>query len=233
MSKHTLSADIRKLTGRKVKSIRRQGLTPANIFGKNIKSQSLQISTPEFLKLRKETGESTLIYLDITGEKEPRPVMVHEVTVDPVTDHVLHVDFHQVDLKEKTTAPVAVKLTGESPAEKEKLGILVQQLHEVEVEALPADMPESIELTVEKLVAVGDAIYVKDISVSSKLVIKTDPESIVVKIEALAKEEPKEEPVVPAVEGLPAEAEARMEGEVPTEAKTEESTDQEAPAPAK
>lgn len=228
MSKHTLSADTRKLTGRKVKSIRRQGLTPANVFGKDVKSVSLQISTPEFLKLRKETGESTLIYLNVAGEKEPRPAMVHEVAIDPVTGHVLHVDFHQVNLKEKTTARVAVKLVGEAPAEKGKLGILVQQLHEIEVEALPADMPEFIELTVDKLVAVGDAIYVKDIAVSSKLVIKTDPEVIVVKIEALAKEEPKEEPAPAAVEG---EAAPTTEGEEP--AKTEESAVPETPAPAK
>ena len=225
MTKHTLSADPRKLTGRKVKALRHQGLTPANVFGKDVKSQSLQISTPDFLKLRKATGESTLIYLNITGEKEPRPVMVHEVTVDPVTDHVLHVDFHQVNLKEKTTAPVAVKLTGESPAEKEKLGILVQQLHELEIEALPADMPESIEVSVASLAAEGDTILVKDIKVSVKLTVKTNPEAIVVKIERLAKEEPKEVPVVaPVAEGEVAPEAVPAEGgpAAPAEVKPEE-----------
>ncbi|KKU74320.1 MAG: 50S ribosomal protein L25, partial [Candidatus Amesbacteria bacterium GW2011_GWB1_47_26] len=191
--KHILKAEPRKITGRKVKSLRSQGLIPANVFGKDVKSQSLQVKASDFSKLYKEVGESTLIYLD------DRPVMVHEVAVHPVTDKILHVDFHQVNLKEKTTAEVAIKLTGEAPAEKEKQGILVQQLHELEIEALPADMPESIEVSIASLAADGDAIYIKDISVSSKLTIKTDPESIVVKIEPLAKEEPKEEvPVTPS-----------------------------------
>jgi len=202
--KHILKAEPRKITGRKVKSLRSQGLIPANVFGKDVKSQSLQVKASDFSKLYKEVGESTLIYLD------DRPVMVHEVAVHPVTDKILHVDFHQVNLKEKTTAEVAIKLTGEAPAEKEKQGILVQQLHELEIEALPADMPESIEVSIASLAADGDAIYIKDISVSSKLTIKTDPESIVVKIEPLAKEEPK------------------MQAPV----KVEESAAQEAPAPA-
>ena len=207
--KHILKAEPRKITGRKVKSLRSQGLIPANVFGKDVKSQSLQVKASDFSKLYKEVGESTLIYLD------DRPVMVHEVAVHPVTDKILHVDFHQVNLKEKTTAEVAIKLTGEAPAEKEKQGILVQQLHELEIEALPADMPESIEVSIASLAADGDAIYIKDISVSSKLTIKTDPESIVVKSEPLAKEEPKEE--VPVT---------------PSPATVEESAAQEAPAPA-
>lgn len=192
MTKHILKAELRKIIGRKVKSLRAQGLIPANVFGKDLKSHSLQIKAADFTKLYKEVGESTLIYLD------DRPVMIHEVAVHPVTDQILHVDFHQVNLKEKTTAPVAIKLTGESPAEKDKQGILVQQLGELEIEALPADMPESIEVSTASLAAEGDTILVKDIKVSVKLTVKTDPEAIVVKIERLAKEEVKEEIIEPA-----------------------------------
>lgn len=206
MTKHILKAEPRKITGRKIKSLRAQGLIPANVFGKDLKSHSLQIKAADFIKLYKEVGESTLIYLD------DRPVMIHEVAVHPVTDQILHVDFHQVNLKEKTTAPVAIKLTGESPAEKDKQGILVQQLDELEIEALPADMPESIEVSVASLAAEGDTILVKDIKVSVKLTVKTDPEAIVVKIERLAKEEVKEEIIEPA--------------------KVEESTSPETPVPA-
>ncbi len=208
-TKHILKAELRKITGRKIRSLRAQGLIPANVFGKDLKSCSLQIKAADFTKLYKEVGESTLIYLD------DRPVMIHEVAVHPVTGQILHVDFHQVNLKEKTTASVAIKLTGESPAEKEKAGILVQQTGELEIEALPADMPESIEVSVASLAAEGDTILVKDIKVSVKLTVKTDPEAIVVKIERLAKEEPKEEiPVTP----LPATPEESVVPEVPVPA---------------
>lgn len=228
-TKHTLKAEPRKITGRKVKSLRSQGFIPANVFGKDLKSLSFQIKTVDFTKLYKEVGESTLIYLTVEGEKENRPVMVHDVAVHPVTDQILHIDFHQVNLKEKTTAQVAIKLTGEAPAEKEKSGILVQQLSELEIEALPSDMPESIGVSIASLVAEGDTILVKDIKLSDKLTVKTDPEAVVVKIERLAKEEPKEVPVAPVVpEG---EVVTTPEGEAP--AKTEESAAPQIPTPAK
>ena len=201
MSQHKLSAEKRKITGRKVKSLRKSGFVPANVFGKDIKSATIQIKAVDFTKFRKEAGESTLVYLSLEGEKESRPVMIHEITTHPVSGQILHIDFHQVNLKEKTTAEVIIKLTGESPAEKEKLGILVQQLSELEVEALPADMPESIEVSVASLAAEGDTVLVKDIKLSNKLTVKTDPEAIVVKIERLAKEEPKEVPAEVPVEG--------------------------------
>lgn len=228
-NKHILSANPRKITGRKIKSLRSQGFIPANVFGKDLKSQSLQVKAADFSKLYKEVGESTLIYLSIVGEKEDRPVMVHDVALHPVTDQILHIDFHQVNLKEKTTAQVEIKLTGESPAEKEKMGILVQQLSELEIEALPEDMPESIEVSIASLTTEGDTILVKDIKLSDKLTVKTDPLALVVKIEPLAKEEPKEVPVVaPATEG---EVAPTAEGEAP--AKTEESAVPGTPAPAK
>ena len=201
MSQHKLSAEKRKITGRKVKSLRKSGFVPANVFGKDIKSATIQIKAVDFTKFRKEAGESTLVYLSLEGEKESRPVMIHEITTHPVSGQILHIDFHQVNLKEKTTAEVIIKLTGESPAEKEKLGILVQQLSELEIEALPADMPESIEVSVASLAAEGDTVLVKDIKLSNKLTVKTDPEAIVVKIERLAKEEPKEVPAEVPVEG--------------------------------
>ena len=228
MSQHKLSAEKRKIIGRKVKALRKSGFLPANIFGKDVKSATIQIKAVDFTKFRKEAGESTLVYLSLEGEEESRPVMIHEIAIHPVNGQILHIDFHQVNLSEKTTALISVKLTGDSPAEKEKLGILVQQLDEVEVEAFPADMPEHLEVSVETLSAVGDSIRVLDIKPGSKLIIKTDPDSIVAKIEALAKEEVVEAP-------------APVEGEVPADvvpstespATQPQSTSPENPTPSK
>lgn len=206
-NKHILKANARKISGRKVKQLRSQGLIPGNVFGKTIKSVNIEIPLNEFEKVYSQVGESTLVYLEIAGEAEARPVLVREVTNHPVSGAKLHVDFNQVSLKEKVVAPVQIKLVGEAPAEANKLGILVQQLDEVEIEALPTDMPENLEVSIEKLEAVNDTIYVKDLDIdSSKVVIKSDPEQIVVKIEALVKEEVVEVALV--AEGVVADGEA-------------------------
>ena len=215
MIQNKFTVQPRQTLGRKVKKLRAQGVVPANVFGKKIPSVNLQLSTKDFQKKYSEVGESTLVYLQVEGEKTDRPVMVSQVTRDPVTGNILHVSFRQVDLKQKVTAPVTVKLTGEAPAEKEKLGILVQQLDEIEVEALPADLLDHVDVDVSGLAEVNQAIFAKDLKLDSKLTLKTEPDAIVAKIEPLAKEEVKEV-VAPAVD-LSAEALAKAEGEVPAE----------------
>ena len=201
MTKHTLKADARKILGRKVNSLRKLGLVPAVVYGKKTKTVNLQVDAKVFSKLHSRVGESALVYLQIEGEKDERPVLVRQVTLHPVSDTILHVDFHRVDLLEKVTAAVPVQIVGEAPAEKEKLGILVQQLHEIEVEALPTDMPESFEVEASGLVEVNQAILVKDVKTSVKVKVLTDPEQIIAKIEHMAKEEVTEE--VPEVAEAP------------------------------
>jgi large subunit ribosomal protein L25 len=217
MEKHEIQSQPRILSGRKVKQLRSKGLTPGNVFGKKIKSVNIQFETKPFLKIFSKIGESTLAYLRIGGEKEDRPVFITDTVKDPAGGQLLHVTFHQVDLKEKVIAPVPIKMIGESLAEKEKLGILVQQLDELEVEALPADMPEHIEVDVSGLAEVGTHIMVSDLKLDiSKLTVKTDPGIIVVQIEALAKEEVAPPAPEAVVEGeVPVEGAPEVEGEVP------------------
>ncbi len=217
MTKTTLAAKPRKTVGRKVKQLRRQGVIPANVFSKEVKSINIQIDEKALTNLLKQVGESGLVYLQVEGEKSDRPVMISQIKRDPVTGSLLHVGWHQVNLKEKVTSAIPVKLTGTAPAEEQHLGILVTQLQEIEMEALPADMSESVEVDISGLAAVGDAVYVKDIKVDSRLAVKSDPEAIVAKIEPLAVEEPKEIPS--AVEGeVTAEGAAvpPVEGEQPS-----------------
>jgi large subunit ribosomal protein L25 len=132
----------------------------------------------------------------------------------------IHVDFLQVDLKEKVEAEVPVELTGESPAEKEAIGTVVQYLNEIKVEALPMDLPEKFIVDTSALSEVDQAILVKDLSVDrSKVDIKTEAEEIVVKVEPPQKEEVVETPIVAVgAEGaVPAEGEATPEGQTPAE----------------
>jgi large subunit ribosomal protein L25 len=195
----TLKAAPRDLIGRKVKQLRNTGLLPANVYGKKVKSLSIQVSTPDFLKIFDQAGETGLINLSVKGESHPRPVLVHNLQAHPVTDLPLHVDFRQVDLKEKVTAEVPVELTGEPPAVSQKGGVLIQSLSEIEVEALPTDLPDQFTLDVSGLSEINDALYVKDLQLDrSKVTIDLDPETVIAKIEPPAKEEEEAAPPPPA-----------------------------------
>lgn len=207
MEKIILKAKLRKLIGRKVKLLRKEGSLPANIYGKKIKSESIQIDLKEFLNVYKKVGDTGLFYIN------ERPVLVANIQKDPVTDIVLHIDFHQVDLKEKVEAKVPVEISGESPAEKQGIGTVVQYINEVEVEALPTDLPEKFVVDISKLTEVNQAIFVKDIKVDkSKVEIRTDVESILAKVEPPQKEEV----VAPPAPEVPAEGEVpAVEGEAP------------------
>lgn len=212
VNKHTLTAQERKVVGRKVKQLRRDGLLPANVYGRNIKSTSVQVKLSEFVKTFAEVGETGLVSLVLEGAEHP--VLINNVQYNSVTDLPVHTDFFEVNLKEKVTATVPIEFTGESPIEKSQEGIVVPQTREVEVEALPTDLPENIIVDVSQLTEVGQAIKIADLKVDrDKVEIKGDPEQIVVVIEEPAKEEVIE-PVAPA-EG--AEGEAPKEGETPAE----------------
>lgn len=227
MDAKVLKAEKRKIEGRKVKTLREGGLVPANIFGKKIKSESVQISLKDFEKIYKDVGTTGIVELSVGTEKHP--VLVHDVQVNPKTDDVLHIDFHQVDLKEKIEADVPVELTGESPAEKQALGTVVQHINAIKVEALPTDLPEKFLVDVSALSEVDQTITVKDLTVDrSKVDIKNGADEIVVKVEPPQKEEVVEAPV-PAEGEVPVEGEVPAEGQVPVEGQPTEESPKEEP----
>ena len=219
MSAIELKAEKRKITGRKVKALRREGVLPANVYGKKIKSEEVQVNAKEFKKVFKEAGETGLIELTLGTEK--KPVLVHDVQLDSITDEPIHVDFMQVDLKQKVTATVQVEIEGESPAEKSGIGTVVKLLNEIEVEALPADLPEKFSVDATKLEEVDQVVRVSDLDYDkSKVEIKAEPDALVAKVEPPQKEEVVEAPA--PVEGeTPAEGEVPAEGEAGTEQKPE------------
>lgn len=221
MDKLILKAEKRKVIGRKVSKLRRGGVVPANIYGKKVKSLAIQTSLNEFEKVFKKVGETGLVELQINGDK--RPVLVHNIQLDPLTDVILHVDFLQVDLKEKVIAKVPVEVVGESPAEKQGLGTVVQYIDEIEVEALPQDLPEKFEIDRANLTEVDQLIAVKDLPIDKqKVEVKADLEQILVKVEPPRKEE---EVPVPAAEvaEVPAEGEVQAQEEVAEVKESEES----------
>ncbi|NMC36586.1 50S ribosomal protein L25 [Candidatus Beckwithbacteria bacterium] len=211
--KLNLNAQKREVFGRKVKNLRKEGKVPANIYGTKVKSQAITLDITEFKQVFKEAGETTIINIQIDDEKETRPILVHEVQVHPVDRQVLHIDLRQVDLKQKIKAFVGIELMGESPAQALG-GVVITLKDELEVEALPTDLPENFTIDISKLKEIGDTILVKDLEYDKeKVQILAEADEALVKAEEPQKEEPEEAPA-------PVEGEATAEGET-TETKEE------------
>ena len=214
-----LSVDKRTVLGKKVKVLRREGLLPANVYGKGLSSVAIQLPLSEFESVHKEVGETGLIELDFDGKKHP--VLVKNLQLAYPSRTPLHVDFFQVNLKEKVKAMIPLVLTGEAQAVTDKIGTLLQTLNEVEVEALPDKLPENIEIDVTPLAAIDDQRTVADLTVPEDVTILTDAGQVIVKIAELVAPEPEPEPVAEEGAETPAEGEA-TEGEKAEEEKTPE-----------
>lgn len=215
MNKFILKVEKRVLLGSKVKKLRRQGIIPANVFGHSVESQAVQLSEVEFNRVYKQAGETSLIWIKIEGEDKERPTLVKGVTNNPVTGKKYHVDFHQVNLKEKVTANIPVEVMGEAQMVKDGLAVIDINIHEIEVEALPTDLPENIVFDISVLKEIGDSLKVSDVKVPAGVTVLTDAEITVIALGAPQKEEePLETEVVEAelVGGTPTETDSSEEG---------------------
>lgn len=235
MKRLNLNVEKRKVSGKKVKNLRRQAILPANIYGKHIKSLAVQLSFKDFEKVFKEVGETGLVELSVAGEEKIRPALIHNVQLDPRTSQPLHTDFFQVDLKEKVTTMVPVEIVGEAVAVKDKKGVLLHTLNEIEIEALPADLPEKLEVDTSLMAEVDQEIKVGDLKVPTGVTILTDTGLVVCKIGSLVTAEmeaeiKKEEAAVQAA--TEAAAEAAPVGEGAAEAPAKESKPAEGEKPA-
>ncbi|KKR49439.1 MAG: 50S ribosomal protein L25 [Candidatus Curtissbacteria bacterium GW2011_GWA1_40_16] len=183
MKKHQMSVSKRTLLGRKSKQLRAQKIVPGNVFGKKITSIAVQILQADLIKTYKEAGETGLVEITLDGKNYT--VLISNMQKHAVTDNILHVDLHQVDLKEKIHARVPLDIVGIAPAVEQKKGLLLHLLDEIEVEALPTDLPEKISVAITNLKEVGDAIKVSDLNLDKTLTVLTKIEVEVAKIGAL------------------------------------------------
>lgn len=187
MKGYKLAVEKRKVIGKKVKKLRKEGFLPANLYGKGVKSLSVQVPYKEFEKVYKEAGVTGII--DVAVDGEIRPSLIHNVQQDYYKHTLLHADFFQVNLKEKVKTMVKIITIGEPKAVSEKLGLLMQTLNEVEIEALPTDLPDKIEVNVEPLAVLDAQITVGEIKAPEGVAILTDPSQVVAKIGELISKE--------------------------------------------
>src|SRR3989344_7497385 len=224
MKRFALTAEPRKITGKQVKKLRREGILPANVYGKDIKSQSLQLPLSEFQKVFDEAGETGVV--DLSYGKQTIPVLIHNLHTD-YRNTPLHADFFKVNLKEKVTAMIPIEFIGVAKAETDKVGLLEKITNEIEVEALPTDLPEKFELNVEPLANIDDQITIAMLHKPEGVEILSDPNLVIAKIGELVSKEAQEQAAeeaaaaeAAATEGAPEEAGEAAEGEAPTEAET-------------
>ena len=215
MGKMTLQARPRNITGRKVKSLRREGFVPAVIYGHGFESLPIQVPLKDFERVYAEAGESSVVYLNL--EDKSYPTIIQDVARDPMSDKFLHADFYKVRLDEKIKAKIPLNFVGESPAVKELAGILVKNISELEVEGFPQDLPHQIDVDVSSLQELKSHILVRNLLVSNKLKVEADPEAIVVLVqEPISEEELKaqlEVPVAPVPEEVEVIKKERVEEE--------------------
>lgn len=219
-----LKADERTVLGKKVKKLRREGFLPGNVYGKGLNSYALQVKLPDFETVYKEAGDTGLVDLSFDGKT--KPVLIKNLQMNYATRTLLHVDFYQVNLKEKVKATVPVVLTGEAKAVTDKIGLVLQTQNDVEIEALPDNLPENIEISVASLAAIGDQVTVADLKAPADVAILTDPAQTVAKVVEPVVEEAEPEEAAEGEEGAAAEGGEKPEGEE----QAAEGSDQEKPA---
>ncbi len=191
-----LEVKKREVLGKKVRTLRNQGLIPAELYGHGVANLHLSVNLKDFEKVYREAGENTVVSVKIDGQT--KPTLIHDVTVNPITKKIGSVDFREVKMDEIIKIPVPVELTGESPAIRDLHGILVKIMDEIEVEALPNDIPSEIKVDISSINELGGSIYVKDLPQSSKFKFAVDPETVIVTVS-----EPTVEEEAPAAELTP------------------------------
>lgn len=245
MEKIEMEVKKREESGKKLKSLRAQGLIPAIVYGRKIKPFSIAIEEKIFVKqiLGSEAGRNAIVTLKVSGEKTKEiPVLTQEVQRDPLTDKILHVDFRHIVMDEAIKTRVPVELTGLPIGVKEGGGVLVHGLREVEVECLPKDIPDKFVIDVSAL-KIGDSLHVSDLTQVAKVKILSNPPEMVANCSPPTKEEvvaapiptPEEVAAAAAVEGTEAVAEEKVKeksapGAPPAK---EKAAKEEAPAAAK
>jgi len=218
MAQSTLFVKIREGVGKSAaKKVRKEGAVPAILYGKETVPIPIAVNLVDFKKaLSTEAGENTLLELHINRDQEEitKLALLRDIQFDYLTSRPIHFDFQEVLMKEKLTVKVPVKIIGKAYGVKDEHGILEEILREIEIECLPADIPNSFEVDVTNL-GIGDSIHVSDLAVSENITILHDADETIITIISPTVEKVEEAPAPAEAEvGAPgAEAEGKEEGD--------------------
>lgn len=204
MASQSFTAQAREVQGKKVATLRRAGITPANIYGHNVPSLAVQVDTHDFGLLLRRVGRTGLISLQIDGEREPRAVLVRDVQRKATTGDLVHIDFIQVSMREQLHVTVPVVLTGHAPVLDTADCTITQALDQVEISCLPSDIPAHLDADLAAMTDTTSVLHVRDLALPASVTLLTDPDIVVAGV-TLSRAAEEEEP-----------AEAVAADEVPT-----------------
>ena len=166
--------------------LRKEGFIPAVVYGRSQESTPITINRKDFDKLFREAGESTVITL--TGLGENKEALVQEVSVHAVSGETLHADFYAIQKGQTVTVSVPLEFVGVSPAVKDLGGILVKVMHELEMEVLPGELPQEIEVDISALTALDSQILVSDLKIPKSAVLTAELEDVVAAVDTATEE---------------------------------------------
>jgi len=196
-----LIVESRNIFGKKLKKKRGSRKFPAVLYGAKMKNQPLFVDFEEFKRIWREAGESTIVKLKHNNSGDTFDVLIHSVDIDPLKNEPIHADFLAVEMDKPIITKVPLVFEGVAPAAKELGGVLVKVLHEIEVEALPKDLPHELKVDVSKLVTFEDKIILTDIVLPAGVKIIGNPEEVVALVEIASEEEiSTEEPSLEKIE---------------------------------
>lgn len=218
-----IASTLRQAAGKQNKAIRRSGLLPAVLYGHGVKNINLSLDYKAFETIYRQVGQSGLIDLQLEGQAQPVKVLIQDIQRNPLTEHIIHADLHQVKMTEKIHTEVVLSFIGESKAVKENGGILVKNLSAIKVECLPQDLVQEITVDISSLHTFEDMIRISDLPLPTGMTALESPEAVVTSVqpprseEELKELEEKPEEKVAEVE---VEGKAKPEEEVPEEGAT-------------
>ncbi len=205
----TLNATAREATGKAAgRALSKEGRMPAVVYGPKQEATPISLSLQEFKKILRDAGESSV--LELAGLGTAIQVLIHDVDHDPVTGTPRHADLYAIEKGAKVEVAVPLSFVGESPAVKAGAN-LVKVMHELEIEADPANLPHEIEVDITSLAAVGDQIHVSDLVIPHGVTVKADAEEVVALIQEVV-EEPEETTTTPDMESIEVEKKGKEEG---------------------
>jgi len=192
----SIAADPREGSGKgAARAGRRSGRVPGILYGHGEESVSVSVDALEFNRLIQSISvENTIVDLEVKGEKDPFKVLIREIQRHPYRDHVLHIDFFHIAMDEKIHVEVPVILVGVPTGVKDKGGVIDHQLREIEINCLPANIPEKIEIDVSEL-DIGNSIHVGDLELPDLEILTDSDRSIVAVLAPTVIVEPEEEEV--------------------------------------
>jgi len=187
MNRYSIEVEKRDETGKGVaRKLRRNGLIPGVVYGHNREPQALTVDPDD---LKGKINSNAIIDLNIDGEEET--VMIKDFQKDVIKEAIIHVDFQQISMDETISITVPIKLVGDAPGVREG-GVLQQLMRDVDIEVLPTNIPDEIELNIDDL-TLSDSLEVGDLDIPEDVNVLNSPDDVIVTIVAPSEEIEEEE----------------------------------------